>query len=384
MFGKRKFFNFKTYQQQTNLKKRVPSSIIFCFLCVILLILSWLSDPLSMSTTSASSSWLTFLNPTTARQIVPYMSALFLIFCSLIPFQIVYELTRGCFMHIWTRSRYLVLVILVLFGSTVCNFIYLPLIYWGVQVQTQTNEIKFISPMLFLTASLVMNFVVFIVSKIIINSDYANSKFNKRMFPIAMLLISSFILFLEYIGINHTWSSLFLLLAIPVLSDLFAYLGGSIFGKHKISPTISPKKSWEGFFIGVILAFTATMAFVYALSLYHPHNQTIFSPVNLFFGFSLGNKSAITPTHLYWWLCLGLLILILCLVSVGGDLFFSLVKRRNFIKDYSQFFSGHGGILDRIDSTVCVVWVYGLFTVVSSIITGLIEPNNILVPCLMK
>ncbi len=103
-------------------------------------------------------------------------------------------------------------------------------------------------------------------------------------------------------------------------SDTFAYLSGKFLGKHKMSPFISPNKTWEGFFGGLI--FTAIF-------------QVLF--------LSVFNQVA----QWYDALIYGLL---LSAVSTFGDLFQSLWKRSIGIKDSGNIIPGHGGILDRMDA----------------------------------
>lgn len=384
MFKKNRFFNLKTYEQTKNLKKRVPSSFIFVTIVLLLLALSWWSDPLSLNTDKIKFSWLAFISEKWAQGVVPYAATVFIILCSLIPFQLVYEITRSSFLHIWSRSKYLVFSFLVLLGSTLCNLIYLPMIFFDIKAQA---KIPFLSPIIFFSSTIIFNIILFIVAKVIINNDYANTKFNKRQFPITMVMISMFILSLEYTGLNHSWSSMFILVAIPVTSDVFAYLGGSLFGVHKMAPIVSPKKSWEGCMIGFILALGISLCFLYLFSLYHPSSQSpryLFSPSNLFFGYSMSHTSVSQSytSHIIWWLLVGSLIICLCVLSVLGDLYFSWIKRRNFIKDYSSFINGHGGLLDRVDSLMFVVVTYGLFTIVSSFVTGIHFHNDFMFPTL--
>ena len=106
---------------------------------------------------------------------------------------------------------------------------------------------------------------------------------------------------------------------VVVMSDLGGYVGGVLFGKHKLAPVISPKKSWEG--LGGSVVFSTTAAILMAI-----------------FGLQ-------SP----WWIGL---ILGPCLVVVGtlGDLVESLIKRDLGIKDMSNFLPGHGGVMDRLDS----------------------------------
>jgi phosphatidate cytidylyltransferase len=114
------------------------------------------------------------------------------------------------------------------------------------------------------------------------------------------------------------------MMAVVWIADIAAYFSGRAFGKHKLAPSVSPGKTWEGA-IGAVLAVLA-----YGILLRQ-------SPVGEFF-------HAIP----LWALLPGLVVL--TAVSIVGDLFESLLKRQAGIKDSSQLLPGHGGVLDRIDS----------------------------------
>ena len=116
-----------------------------------------------------------------------------------------------------------------------------------------------------------------------------------------------------------------LLLAIAMLfsiwaTDSFAYLGGSLFGKHKLAPQISPKKSWEGLVAGAI----GGIVFWYVVPL-------VF----------VGSAS---------WRAAVILGIVVTLTALLGDLFESRIKREAGVKDSGTLLPGHGGLLDRIDS----------------------------------
>ena len=117
------------------------------------------------------------------------------------------------------------------------------------------------------------------------------------------------------------------LLSIPIFTDTFAYLIGCLIGKHKMCPSVSPKKSWEGAIAGLI-GGSAIAMIIYS---------------NLISNFSI--KLAITT-------------IILSAVGQIGDLVYSKIKRENDIKDFSNLMPGHGGILDRLDSVSFVIIVY--------------------------
>ena len=113
----------------------------------------------------------------------------------------------------------------------------------------------------------------------------------------------------------------------PWVSDTFAYFTGYFFGKHKLIPDVSPKKTVEGALGGAFFC-----ALVLAL-----------------YGFCLTKTVDGINAN-----CIALFVvgLILSVVSQCGDLVFSLVKRKYDIKDYGNLMPGHGGVLDRFDSVI--------------------------------
>ena len=116
------------------------------------------------------------------------------------------------------------------------------------------------------------------------------------------------------------------------LNDIFAYFVGVLFGKHKMAPIISPKKTWEGFVGGVVFSTIITFAVVLI--------------ADLGFNFPILD-GIIDAQHWYYVLPISLFISI---SAVIGDLMFSLIKRTYNIKDFGNIFPGHGGVLDRFDS----------------------------------
>jgi phosphatidate cytidylyltransferase len=118
-----------------------------------------------------------------------------------------------------------------------------------------------------------------------------------------------------------------LLLAVGVvaLADIGGYVAGNLFGKHKLAPVISPGKTWEGFFGGLFSQLLLIILLMF------------------FFPFT------VTP------LMLVLLIIPVSLYSVLGDLFESMLKRHQGVKDSSQILPGHGGVLDRIDGLMAAL-----------------------------
>lgn len=134
----------------------------------------------------------------------------------------------------------------------------------------------------------------------------------------------------KYSSLDHTFTlEVFFLFILIWSSDTFAYLTGKFFGKHKMAPKISPKKTWEGFAGGVFL----TIVLGFFIEKYFPELR--------------GN-----------WMIVGFLISVF---APFGDLVESQLKRNFGVKDSGNIIPGHGGILDRLDSFIIAVPVVYLY-----------------------
>jgi len=110
---------------------------------------------------------------------------------------------------------------------------------------------------------------------------------------------------------------IFLVLVVQ-LSDVFQYCWGKLLGRHKIAPTVSPGKTWEGFIGGILTASALGAALWWA---------TPFTPLQA-----------------------GAISLALTLAGFAGGLVMSAIKRDSGVKDYGALIEGHGGVMDRLDS----------------------------------
>ena len=129
-----------------------------------------------------------------------------------------------------------------------------------------------------------------------------------------MYLIGEYVYLLPFVG---AW-----------VSDVFAYICGRLFGRHKLIPEVSPKKTVEGMVGGVIFTMLG-----FAL-----------------YGFVIFKMYNIVPNYAVMVIVGG----IVSLVSQLGDLIASIIKRQYGIKDYGKLLPGHGGIMDRFDSMLAV------------------------------
>ncbi len=126
--------------------------------------------------------------------------------------------------------------------------------------------------------------------------------------------------------------------ALVWMADIAAYFSGRTFGKHKLAPSISPGKTWEGAIgaaVGVVI-----------------------------YGLAVRQGFAIELMSMPLWAAA---LLVVTAVSIIGDLFESLLKRKAGIKDSSNILPGHGGVLDRIDSLTSTLPVVALFLLLISL-----------------
>lgn len=119
-------------------------------------------------------------------------------------------------------------------------------------------------------------------------------------------------------------------------TDIFAYLVGKHFGKHKFSK-VSPKKTIEGCVAGIIATVVICLIFTFFINKYISHEISL--------------------------IAVGIISAILSIAGQIGDFSASVIKRNFEIKDYSNLFPGHGGMLDRIDSVMFIApFAYFLLT----------------------
>lgn len=156
---------------------------------------------------------------------------------------------------------------------------------------------------------------------------------NNRFFQFLIGLIILAPTWVALVSLHHeNHLVLFYVIMLVTFADTSAYFVGSHFGRHKLSPTISPKKSFEGLLGGLIGGSIAGSGVL----LFMPN---------------------MTPHHFMLWFIFGLFII---LISVLGDLFESLLKRLYGTKDSGSLLPGHGGLLDRLDSLSAALPIYAL------------------------
>lgn len=189
---------------------------------------------------------------------------------------------------------------------------------------------------------IIMLFIIFIVGLLMIFIENFSIKNYGRLFVIILYPAIGFaaLSWLRDIGIYHIG----FLFMITIFTDIFAYIFGVNYGKHRLAVKISPKKSIEGSIGGTISALILTLLYLYLL------NIEVIGEINLNIGIGI------------------ILILFLSMIGQIGDLIASKLKREFKIKDFSKIFPGHGGVMDRFDSAIFA----GIVLLLISKVVGLV------------
>ena len=199
--------------------------------------------------------------------------------------------------------------------------------------------------------------LIVLMSGLVFVHDYNVSDLGKLYIAILYVsLCAGALSVLRLLGIRF----IVYLFVITISTDIFALVFGMLLGKHKMAPNISPKKTWEGAIGGTIVASILGSLLI----IFYPY-------VSKLFGF--GDVDFFKNVFDYQKLGMFGLVLFAILLSISlsvssqiGDLIASKLKRNFGIKDYSNIFPGHGGVLDRFDSAFFASAIFLLFIFVIS------------------
>ena len=180
--------------------------------------------------------------------------------------------------------------------------------------------------------SYIMCYVYMIIMLSVIVFCHTKISFKDFAYTFSMTVIITIsltsIVLLKQVDLTHSTMFLVMSMATPWLGDAGAYFVGVLAGKHKLCPNISPKKTIEGAVGGVIICIitSCTALLIFELVIYRDMKINYINAALISF--------------------------IGALLSIIGDLSFSVIKRSYAVKDYGDLIPGHGGILDRFDSVI--------------------------------
>jgi len=258
----------------------------------------------------------------------------------------VYELLRARKDKNWPIPVYIVAFLAAIV------ILYWPFIVHSTNVFNETGKFVIEFPERFLVQVNVVFVCFFLLGLLAIEATSKRFSVNDVFYVFTMTFLvciaGQSLVFLRELGTYHQSTSWLvvndgLLIVLYVVfctycTDTFALFCGKAFGRHKMAPITSPKKTWEGA-IGGMLCTTLLGVVFYQIFPF----GTGYTPVLIMF-----------------------MSLVLSMGAVMGDLIFSSIKRNYGIKDFGNIFPGHGGMLDRVDSLVFNIMIficfYGLVT----------------------
>lgn len=229
----------------------------------------------------------------------------------------------------------LLLAICISIASVMCMYEYFKVIS---NISKPIKWVGYLSNIIIIFASIINDYntiktvvyaIPFIIMLLFLQVIFTNMKYtfkDSAYTLFGIMYIPFFLMFLELIRCLDNGKILVgYAISITWATDIFAYLIGRYFGKHKLNP-ISPKKTIEGAIAGVIGAVVFTLFYTYLI------------------------KSFCKIEYSYMFITI--ISIILSIVSQIGDFVASSIKRFVDIKDYGTILPGHGGMLDRIDSLI--------------------------------
>lgn len=175
---------------------------------------------------------------------------------------------------------------------------------------------------------------IFLIPTVLVG-DNKKYSFKDGLYLLGSSMLVGFAFNLAILIRNYSLNILIYLVLIATMTDTFALVTGMFVGRNKLCPEISPKKTIEGSIGGAIMGTFMGMVF---------YTTFISSNIDLVILF------IVTVT--------------LSFVGQLGDLVFSQIKRNYKIKDFSNIIPGHGGILDRLDSIIFIIFIYTLFATI--------------------
>ena len=186
-----------------------------------------------------------------------------------------------------------------------------------------------------LFAAVVCLFALILIIELYQKSEKPFENIALLILPVIYIAIPFTLMNIMYLGENTKGLSILAFFIFIWASDVGAYCFGMLLGKHKLFPRISPQKSWEGFFGGILTAIIASI---------------------------LVSKFMFDGKNLQHWIVISI---ITAVFGTLGDLVESMLKRSVGVKDSGKIMPGHGGILDRFDAALLAFPIVFVYTIIA-------------------
>lgn len=322
--------------KQTFRKKTLFSVYIVSYVLVAILFLFFSSPDWTSS----------FMNFENVQFLQFTFAILYMLLFFPVLFGITYEINK-LFFGVRNRIPFYVMLIIGTLYLVVPNTTYL-VFYYISNIGNDSNISAETVFQVFVITLSIITILLFTVTCILVKNNHMHDL--KQIISLFAITFMSFfgVFSIVFIGLLKSWLTILYFFMITSLSDTFAYIGGMIFGKHKMAPIISPKKTWEGFIFGIVCTTIIALLVYFGISYHEYSNAKI-----LHFDFFVMNKNSS-----YTWLFMLALIISLSISGTCGDLFYSYIKRLHRVKDYSDLLREHGGFLDRFDSALIAFSLY--------------------------
>lgn len=227
----------------------------------------------------------------------------------------------------------------------VCFFLTLAALGWFVGLQPDALFLKRDAVLLVCgSGSLFWLYAISLLSGYPENHDRWGSQSNTALIGF-LTLAPAWCALVQLKYLDPRGSLVLALIALVSVVDIGAYFTGKAWGRRKLAPALSPGKSWEGFWGGLCACLTLTVLLLFPLHRY------------------------VLPLSVPMILAVLIIVQVVAVFSVVGDLFESMLKRSQGLKDSGRSLPGHGGVLDRIDSltSAAPVFVFSLMILMKDV-----------------
>ena len=363
--------------KKKNFKNRFLISVFVVIFYLIIFVLSFLAD-------KSLSDW---INPNFIKYELRGIFAFAFCIVLYIPF---FFCVRESLRLVFLRHEKIPIYLMHLFSSLLYMLPSILLIvrtYYVNEPDTDVKEKISLIVLYLIYWSIFFCSIIIVILSVVFLKKYNRLNFqNGFTIPFLTILVSLGFMGFAITGLMSGWTTILFLSISIAGTDVFCYLSGLLFGKHKMAKNISPNKTWEGAILGTILTIGVLLVYSSLLlldnskiSITHDEQQyDLDRSTFLLWNIIQFQTQSTDPTNPQLWIILFFIASFMVVVSILGDLLFSYIKRKYQIKDFGTTLKSHGGFLDRFDSFIVNSFCYFFYTFTALGIYAMSRNLNIL------